>query len=156
MQTEQIAPLEIQSIDTNVTVAPVMMSAEDSLVDTITTKVPGRPTEITSQRQRKLLAQELKRQAGLLKKGRPVDPESERQQRLADLKERKEKGELKRGRPKYSEEEKIVAEQAKEQRKNQEQIRIQEAAKQLIASGKAIELLGEEYADVLINEEEIG
>lgn len=62
---------------------------------------PGRPIDLTSERQQRLAERELRKMAGEeIKRGRPVEPESERQQRLQGIELKKEAGiEVKRGRP---------------------------------------------------------
>lgn len=93
----------------------------------------GRPINLDSQRQKRMLELELKRQQGLLKKGRPSDPSSKRQQRLEELAEKRLNGTLKLGRPKMSEEEKAEAEVIKAAKREAEQKKIKEMAAQILA-----------------------
>lgn len=72
-------------------------------------KVPGRPVNPNSARQRKLADMEKRKSenGGFTPLGRPVNPNSSRQQKLAEIEARKASGEvIHRGRPKMTEEEK--------------------------------------------------
>jgi hypothetical protein len=59
----------------------------------------GRKINPESNRQKRLMELNEKREAGLLKKGRPINGESARQVRLLELNEKREAGVLKKGRP---------------------------------------------------------
>lgn len=94
----------------------------------------GRPIDLKSQRQMKLLERALKTLSGHeVRKGRPVDMGSARQERLSELNEKREAGELKQGRPKYTEAQKAAAKVIKAQKAEQEKLAIQEMAKQMLA-----------------------
>lgn len=88
-----------------------------------------------------MLINEIKRQKGLLKKGRPIDLNSVKQRREAELSVKREAGLLKQGRPAYSEAEKVLAEQRRKEKKEQEEKVYAELAKQMIESGVDIEQL---------------
>jgi hypothetical protein len=60
----------------------------------------GRPTDSSSERQKRIAELEVKRASGELKLGRAVDPTSKRQLRIAELEARRANGECHRGRPK--------------------------------------------------------
>ena len=59
----------------------------------------GRPVNPESERQKRIVELEAKREAGELKKGRPVDPTSARQIKIAEMDAKREAGDLKQGRP---------------------------------------------------------
>ena len=59
----------------------------------------GRKINPDSNRQKRLVELEAKREAGELKRGRPINGESARQVRLTELNEKREAGELRKGRP---------------------------------------------------------
>lgn len=68
-------------------------------MNTIETKILGRPVNPDSERQKRIKDLEERRTSGTLKLGRPVSGESKRQQRLQELEEKRSNGELKKGRP---------------------------------------------------------
>lgn len=105
-------------------------------VVTLDTQV-GRPIDLKSKRQQKLLDLEIKRQLGLLKKGRPIEIDSDRQKRLAELDVKREAGLLKPGRPAFNDEQKANAERKKEQRAIIEKEQIKKLAAQRLAEMNA-------------------
>lgn len=84
-------------------------------------KRPGRPVNMDSERQKRLVEQEMKKllHGGEMKRGRPVDPESDRQKKISN----KTPG-MKPGRPKMSEEQKAENERIRKenQKANAEKI----------------------------------
>lgn len=59
----------------------------------------GRKINPDSNRQKRLVELEAKRESGELKRGRPINGESARQTRLNELNAKREAGELRKGRP---------------------------------------------------------
>lgn len=106
---------------------------EGAIETVVTENNAGRKIDMSSKRQQDLLAKELRRQQGLLKKGRPVNGESNRQVRLAELNDKRANGLLKLGRPAYSEAEKIEADKNKATRKEEEAAKIKEMAAMILA-----------------------
>lgn len=108
-------------------------------------KMPGRPVNMNSKRQKELLAKEIRRMTGgggETRKGRPADPNSKRQQKLADRAAKKSAGLLTPGRPKYTPEQKAEADRIKALRKKEAEERVRIEAQKLIEEGKASEILG--------------
>lgn len=98
--------------------------------------VDQKKTEINSERERRLLEREIKRQLGVLRKGRSIDPNSERQKRLAEIEAKRASGELKLGRPAYTPEERAAAEQARAERDAEQQEQIKKMAAKIIRDEK--------------------
>lgn len=96
-------------------------------------KTPGRPVDMNSARQQRLVDIEMKKMlnGGAVKRGRPTNPDSDRQKKLSN----KTPG-LKPGRPKMSEEQKAENERLRNEHKKAEAERIANVAREkLIAAG---------------------
>jgi len=107
------------------TVVTETVTTESSIENTNTVKTPGRPVDMNSNRQKRLIEYEMKRMLGKEpKRGRPANPESERQKKLAN----KTPG-AKPGRPKMSDEERELNEKLRKQHIAEEKERIATAAR---------------------------
>jgi hypothetical protein len=134
--------------NTNTTASPVteatVVPSFTATTEDGTDKKLGRPVDTMSKRQKVMLEKAIKEKQGFTsKKGRPVSPDSKRQLTEKEKAEKRANGELKPGRPKYTPEEKAIADAKKKEKKEKELEEINALAAQLLAEGKANEVLAE-------------